>query len=141
MSKDKVLFVCAHGNARGPMAAAFLQDLAGDRFEAQSAGLEPAAIDPLAAAVMDELGLDISQGRTHNVFDLYREGRLYAHVITLCTESEERCPMFPGITKRLHWPVSDPAALEGSRKEQLTAARRIRDQIKKDVQGFIAEHP
>ncbi|BEQ14288.1 arsenate reductase ArsC [Desulfoferula mesophila] len=140
MSKDKVLFLCAHGNARGPMAEAFLNEMAGDRFEAQSAGLEPAAIDPLAAAVMDEIGLDIRREQTHNVFDLYRQGHLYAYVITLCTESEKRCPMFPGITHRLHWPVGDPADLPGSPEEQKAAARHIRDQIKKDVQGFLAEH-
>ncbi|MCB2192849.1 MAG: arsenate reductase ArsC [Deltaproteobacteria bacterium] len=140
MVKDRVLFVCVHDSARGQMAQAYLRKMAGDRFEVQSAGLDPAPVNPLAVAVMAEQGLDLSRNKAQNVFDLYREGHLYTYVITLCTESEDRCPMFPGITKRLHWPFSDPSELEGDHEQKMAAARHIRDQIKREVQSFIAEH-
>lgn len=140
MTKDKVLFVCVHNSARSQMAEAFLKDMAGKQFEVQSAGFEPAPLNPLAIAVMAEVGLDISKNQAQSVFKLYQEGRLFDYVITVCTESENRCPMFPGITKRLHWPFTDPASLEGSPEEKMSAARHIRDQIKQEVQNFIAEH-
>lgn len=140
MDKDKVLFVCVHNNARSQMAEAFLKDMAGKRFEVQSAGFEPAPLNPLAVAAMAEEGLDISKNQAQSVLKLYQGGRLFAYVITVCSEAEDRCPVFPGITKRLHWPFPDPSALEGSWEEKMAATRRIRDQIKQKVQRFVAEH-
>ena len=136
--KIKVLFVCVHNSARSQMAEAFLNQLAGDRIEAQSAGLEPGVLNPLAIEVMRESGLDISAKKTKGVFDFYKRGAIFNYVITVCDEaSAERCPIFPGITKRLHWSFADPAALPGSREEKLEAARRIRDEIRQAVLTFV----
>ncbi len=137
--KIRVLFVCIHNAARSQMAEAFLNRLTGDRFEAESAGLEPTEINPLAVEVMKELGIDISMNRAKSVFDLYKEGRLYRYVILVCDEAAERCPVFPGFATTLHWSFEDPAGFTGSREERLTKTREIREQISKRIAEFIAE--
>jgi arsenate reductase (thioredoxin) len=141
MKKDKVLFVCVHNSARSQMAEAFLNQIADDRFEASSAGLEPGVLNPLAVEVMQEMGIDISGNQTKDVFDLFKKGELYSFVITVCDGANaERCPVFPGIVSRLHWSFDDPAALQGSDEERLEAAREIRDQIRTSVLRFIMEY-
>ncbi|NJD37442.1 MAG: arsenate reductase ArsC [Geobacter sp.] len=141
MKKDKVLFVCIHNSARSQMAEALLNYLAGDRFEARSAGLEPGELNPLAVEVMQELGIDISANQTKDVFEMFKRGEIYGYVITVCDGANaERCPIFPGIVSRLHWSFSDPGALEGSWEEKLAATRLIRDEIRAAVEGFIAEY-
>ena len=141
MKKDKVLFVCVHNSARSQMAEAFLNHLAGDRFEARSAGLEPGELNPLAVEVMQELGIDISANQTKDVFEMFKQGEMYSFVITVCDGANaERCPVFPGIVSRLHWSFNDPAALQGNREEKLAAAREIRDQIRTSVARFVMEY-
>jgi arsenate reductase len=141
MKKDKVLFVCVHNSARSQMAEAFLNQIADDRFEASSAGLEPGVLNPLAVEVMQEMGIDISGNQTKDVFDLFKKGELYSFVITVCDGANaERCPVFPGIVSRLHWSFDDPAALQGSDEERLEAAREIRDQIRTSILRFIMEY-
>jgi arsenate reductase len=138
--KIKVLFVCIHNSARSQMAEALLNHLAGDFFEAQSAGLEPGVLNPLAVAAMNETGIDISTKRTKGVLDFYKSGAIFHYVITVCDAANaERCPIFPGVTKRLHWSFSDPAALPGNWEEKLEATRSIRDDIRKSVLTFINE--
>ena len=133
-TKTKVLFVCNHNSARSQMAEAFLKKHGGDRFLVESAGLQPTRINPLVVEVMKEEGIDLSGHGTQSVFELYKEGRLFDYVITVCDqETEKLCPVFPGITRRLHWPFPDPSRLEGSREEKLAALRKIRDLIKKAV--------
>lgn len=140
--KTRVLFVCVHNSARSQMAEAFLNHLAGDRFEGESAGLEPGPLNPLAVEVMKEAGIDISMNQAKSVFGLYKEGRLYNYVITVCEESQaERCPLFPGRMPRLHWPFQNPANLEGSREERLAKTREIRDRIRKRVEEFVRDDP
>lgn len=139
MEKMRVLFICRQNSARSQIAEAFLQYLAGDRYEAFSAGLEPGALNPLAVEVMKEAGIDISQQRAKSVFDLFRRGELFAYVITVCDEkTAEQCPVFPGITNRLHWSFQDPASLTGSPAEKLERMRGIRDRIRERVSAFIA---
>ncbi len=141
MRKKRVLFVCVHNSARSQMAEAYLKALAGDRFDAESAGFEPTTINPLAIAVMKEDGIDISGNTTQSVFDLFKEGRLYNYVITVCDESvAQQCPVFPGITSRLHWSFTDPAAFTGSQQEKLDKARALRDEIKQTVREWIQAH-
>ena len=85
--KINVLFVCVHNSARSQMAEAFLKKYGGDRFEAESAGIEPGALNPAAVEAMKEVGIDISQNKTKSVFDLYKQYWLYGYVITVCDES------------------------------------------------------
>ncbi|SHI84135.1 arsenate reductase [Desulfatibacillum alkenivorans DSM 16219] len=139
MQKTRVLFVCEHNSARSRMAEAFLNALAGDRHMVESAGFDIAPVNPLAAKVMAELGMDITAKESQKVFDLYKSGRIYEFVITVCDESlAEQCPVFPGIVRRCHWSFPDPWNLEGSEEEQLEKTRAIRDQIKGAVEEWLA---
>jgi arsenate reductase (thioredoxin) len=139
MKKTKVLFVCVHNSARSQMAEAWLNFLYGDRFEAQSAGLEPGRLNPLVVAAMVEAGLDISQNKTKSVFDFFKRGELFSWVITVCDESAaERCPLFPGMVKRLHWSFPDPSRLTGTAEEKMAAIRKIRDAIRDTVKAWGA---
>lgn len=140
MDKKKVLFVCIHNSARSQMAEAFLNLLAADRFEAESAGLEPGVLNPLVVEVMKEIGIDISQNATKGVFDFIRQGKLFHYVITVCDEtSGKQCPIFPGYAKRLHWNFPDPSVLAGTHNEKLQATRRIRDEIKARIDAWLKE--
>ncbi|MGQ9673998.1 MAG: arsenate reductase ArsC [Candidatus Aminicenantales bacterium] len=139
MKKKRVLFVCVNNSARSQMAEAFLNTLAGSKFEAESAGLEPGELNPLAVRVMKEVGIDISQNKTKSVFDLYRSGQLFSYVVTVCDEkAAQRCPDFPGLlVKTINWSIDDPASFSGSDEEKLEKMRRIRDEIKAKVEAFI----
>jgi len=138
--KQRVLFICVHNSARSQIAEAFLDKICGDQFEAHSAGLEPGKLNPLAVEAMREIGIDISQKRTQSVFDVFKSGELFSYVISVCDEtSAERCPIFPGVAKRLHWSFADPAALTGRREERLAGTRKIRDQIRARVEMWCDE--
>lgn len=141
MGKLKVLFVCVHNSARSQMAEAFLNNLAGDRFQAESAGMEAGVLNPLAVEVMKEEGIDISRNKIKSVFDKYKRGELFSYVVTVCDEANaQTCPIFPGLrTQTLHWSFEDPAAFEGSQEEKLGKTRRVRDAIKEKVLEFIAK--
>jgi arsenate reductase len=129
--KLKILFICQHNSGRSQIAEAYLRQLHGDHFDIESGGLEPAdVINPLVVAVMAEVGVDLSQKKTQTVFDLFKAGKLYDHVITVCSDSESKCPIFPGITKRWHWPFPDPAKVTGTEAEKLEQVRGIRNRIK-----------
>lgn len=142
MEKTKVLFVCVHNATRSQMAEAFMNHLCGDSYEAESAGLEPTEVSPLVIEAMMEVGIDVSRNRSKSVFDFFKEGRLYGFVITVCDESNsERCPIFPGITAKLHWSFEDPSRFTGSDEERLEKVRRLRGQIKDKVQAFCTERP
>lgn len=140
MVKKRVLFVCIHNSARSQMAEAFLTELCGDTFEAQSAGLEPGTLNPLAVAAMAEIGVDISGKETTGVFDLVEAGETYSYVVTVCDETAaERCPVFPGRAQRLHWSFPDPGALEGTWEERLARTREIRDAIRDRIRSWCEE--
>ena len=140
MRKRKILFVCVHNSARSQMAEAFLKQLDNGCFEADSAGLEPGTLNPLAVDVMNEIGIDISQQPTNDVFEFMQQERQFDYVITVCDESVgERCPIFPGMAERLHWTLEDPASLSGSYEEKLAKTRMIRDQIRQRVTFFLEE--
>jgi arsenate reductase len=138
--KKKVLFICVHNSARSQMAEAFLNQMCGEFFEAQSAGLEPGTLNPVVVEVLQEVGLDISRKKTQAVFNVLKRAELFAYVITVCSEAEaEGCPIFPGIAERLHWPFPDPSKLTGSREERLARVREIRDQIQRKIEEFCRE--
>jgi arsenate reductase len=142
MEKTKVLFVCVHNAARSQMAEAFMNHLRGDSYEAESAGLEPTEVNPLVIEAMKEVGIDISGNMSKSVFNFFKEGRLYGFVITVCDETNaERCPIFPGITAKLHWSFEDPAAFTGSSEERLAKIRTLRDSIKARVLEFCQNRP
>jgi arsenate reductase len=141
MNTPKILFICVHNSARSQMAAAFLNDICGAEFDAQSAGLEPGTLNPLVVEVMREAGLDISRNKTQAVFDVFKSGQLFTYVITVCSEAEAGgCPIFPGPARRLHWPFPDPSKVEGTHGEKTEQIRKIRDTILARVEQFCAEN-
>ena len=140
--KKNVLFVCIHNSARSQMAEAFLNRICGDKFEAYSAGLEPGKLNPVVVEAMNEIGIDISGNTTKSVFDMFKSGKLFAYVITVCDEaSAERCPIFPGVTQRLHWSFPDPSAFRGSPAEVLQKTREVRDSIKERIEAWCVQAP
>lgn len=135
----KVLFLCVHNSARSQMAEAFLKKYAGDRFDVESAGLEPGTLNPYVIRAMAESGIDISGNPTKSAFELFKAGRSFQIVIAVCSkEAQERCPVFPGLAERHHWPFDDPSAMKGSDEEIMAGVRRVRDQIEAAVKDFIA---
>ncbi len=138
MKKTSVLFICVHNSARSQMAEAFLNEWGSDRFNAESAGLEPGVLNPLVVRAMAEVGIDISAKKTRSAHDLLRQGRWYGWVITVCDESQaEACPIFPGAGRRLHWGFPDPAAFIGSEEEKMAQVRVVRDRIAAKIREWL----
>jgi arsenate reductase (thioredoxin) len=138
MSKPRVLFLCTGNSARSQMAEAFLRHDAGDRFEAHSAGLEPRDIHPYTRQVMAEIGFDLAGHRSKNL-DEYLGKMHFGYLITVCSNAEKNCPLFPGVSVREYWPFDDPAAYEGTEEERLAKFREVRDLIRSRVQAWIAQ--
>jgi arsenate reductase len=131
----RVLFLCTHNSARSQMAEGFLRAMAGDRFEAGSAGTEKTSVNPLAIRAMAELGVDLS-GHTSKVYeDVASEG--WDFLITVCDDANERCPWVPGSVKRLHWSFADPSRATGTEEERLAVFRRVRDQIRERLTDWL----
>jgi arsenate reductase (thioredoxin) len=141
-SSPRVLFICVRNSGRSQMSEAFLKHYAGDRFHAQSAGLEPGELNPLVVDAMAEVGIDISQNKTKSVFDTWKSGELFQYVIAVCdVESAEKCPIFPGPTTRLHWSFRDPSNVTGTYEQKLKKVRQIRDEIAARIQEWLASLP
>lgn len=138
MKKAKVLFLCTGNSARSQMAEAFLRKYGGDRFEAFSAGLRPTGIHPYTKQVMEEIGIDMS-GQYSKGLDQFLGKEHFGYLITVCDRAEQECPIFPGVSVRLHWPFEDPVAFKGSEEEKLNKFREVRDQIEARVRLWLAE--
>ncbi|HTU81220.1 MAG TPA: arsenate reductase ArsC [Candidatus Acidoferrales bacterium] len=138
--KRSVLFVCVHNSARSQMAEVFLNARCPHDFHAESAGLEPGTLNPLVVDVMREAGIDISHKQTKSAFELFEAGRRYDFVVTVCYDAgAERCPVFPGAGRSLHWSFPDPSALQGTRDERLESVRAIRDAIATRIERWCEE--
>jgi len=140
MDKIRVLFLCVHNSARSQMAEAYLKQFGEGKFEAESAGLEPGKLNPLAVEVMREDGIDISNNPTNDVFEFFKQGKRFHYVITVCDAgSSARCPVFPGMTKKIAWDFPDPSMFTGAHEEKLAKTRDVRNNIKTAVKKFVAE--
>jgi arsenate reductase (thioredoxin) len=137
VTRQRVLVLCTHNSARSQMAEGLLRALASDRFDVASAGTEANRVHPLAIRAMEELGIDLRGHRSKTVDELLREP--WDYVITVCDSANERCPLFPGRTTRLHWSFEDPSAATGSEDERLAVFRRVRDAIAARLRGWVAE--
>lgn len=137
--KKRVLILCTGNSARSQMAEGLLRHIAGDRFEVESAGVEPSHVRPQAIEAMRERGIDISGQRSKSVDEFSRQE--FDYVITVCDNANERCPVFPGKTERIHWSFDDPAAAEGDEAARLAVFRRVRDEIENRLREFSSEKP
>ena len=140
MREKNILFVCIHNSARSQIAEALCNQMCAGRFHAISAGLTPGKLNPLAVEVLKEEGIDISNKATRDVFDIVKSAQMFAFVVTVCDEtSAERCPIFAGLTTRLHWSFSDPSQFEGNWEEKLEKTRAVREEIRAKLKEFCAE--
>jgi len=119
------------------MAEGLWRHLTGGRDDVFSAGTKPAQVRAEAIAAMREIGIDISGHRSKSVEEFV--GQEFAWVITVCDNANESCPVFPGKTRRLHWPFADPAAVMGAEALRLAAFRDVRNRIYERIRGFLAE--
>ena len=134
--KVQVLFICTGNSARSQMAEGLLRKKAGDMADVYSAGTEPAEdVHALAKRMMTENGIDPSSQYPKSV-SIYLRKKLNI-IVTTCDGARENCPFFPGNAKRLHWGLSDPAAVEGNEETRLTAFRKTFAEISERVSDLV----
>lgn len=137
MLTPRMLILCTGNSARSQIAEGLMRHYAGDEFEVFSAGLDPKGVNPLAIQVMKEIGIDISHHTSKDVRTFL--GQSFAYLITVCSNAEDRCPIFPGVFFRLFWPFDDPAAVEGTEAEKLAKFREVRDLIDVKIKMWLTE--
>ncbi|WP_300345280.1 arsenate reductase ArsC [Nesterenkonia sp.] len=127
--EPQVLFVCVHNAGRSQMAAAWLRELGGGRIRVRSGGTEPAdQVNPVAVEVMAEVGIDISEEKTHEM----SAATLQESDVVVTMGCGDDCPYYPG--KRYEdWPLEDPAG------KDVETVRRIRDAIRQRVENLVRE--
>lgn len=136
MSKvKKIFFLCTGNSARSQMAEGLVRSLGKDSWEVKSAGIFPSYVHPLAIRVMEEIGIDISQQTSKSMDEFLNEE--FDYIITLCDHAAMACPIFPGQGKRLDWSFEDPASAIGTIEERLVVFRRVRDEIKANLEDFL----
>ena len=136
VQKSRVLFLCTGNSCRSQMAEGLLRNLAGDRFDALSAGANPSGyVHPLAIDVMSEIDVDISaqQSKSINEF-LPPNGQVPHLIISVCDSARKQCPVFPLSVEQIHLPFDDPAQATGTRDQQLPIFRRVRDEIRAEIE-------
>jgi arsenate reductase (thioredoxin) len=135
--KPLILVLCTGNSCRSHMAEGFLRTLSRDAFRVASAGSKPAGyVHPLAIRAMAEAGIDIS-GHTSKHMNEFLD-RDVETVITVCGNADQVCPTYPGQVNRHHWPFADPAHATGSEEEQMHVFRKVRDQIKRGCEVYVA---
>lgn len=136
MPKIKVLILCTGNSARSQMAEGLLRHDGGESFTVESAGVNPSHVRPEAIQAMQEIGIDISGHRSKSVDEF--SGQDFDYVITVCDNAKEACPIFPGKTQRIHQSFEDPPPPGAkSAEETLSIFRRVRDEIRAWLKGFI----
>lgn len=134
MNKKRVLILCTGNSARSQMAEGLLRNLAGDKFEVESAGTIASFVRPQAIAAMAEIGIDIS-GHRSKCLDEFLDTE-FEYVITVCDNANESCPVFPGNARRIHWSFDDPAEAKGDDEDVAEVFRRVRDEIREKLRSF-----
>lgn len=134
----RVLILCTGNSARSQMAEGLMRHYGGGRVEVFSAGTHPKGVHPLSIRVMREIGIDISHHESKSL-DRFLNQR-FDYVITVCDRANESCPLFPGNPRRVHWSISDPAAVVGSNEEQLHAFRAAQEELAQRIKSFVDLH-
>ena len=137
----RLMFLCTGNSCRSQMAEGWARKLAGEQGEnwvaVQSAGIEAHGKNPRAITVMQEAGVDISgQESTRVTDDMFEETDL---VVTVCGHADEHCPVLPGSTRKIHWPLDDPAKAQGSEEAIMQTFRNSRDDIRSRVEALLSE--
>lgn len=133
--KKRILFLCTGNSARSQMAEALAGLIAGDLFDAKSAGTHPAGLNPLTVQAMEEIGVDVRHARSKHLEEFV--GQSFDYVITVCDRAKETCPIFPSASRVLHWSFEDPAAAPAA--ERFAAFRQVRDEIADRLCRFVLD--
>ena len=134
--KKRVLILCTGNSARSQMAEGLLREIAGNKFEVESAGVAPSSVRPEAVEAMQEIGIDISGHRSKSVDEFV--GRQFDYIITVCDNAKESCPVFSGQAKRIHQSFEDPPPeTVGDYQSRLEIFREVRDEISRWLNLFI----
>jgi len=133
----KVMFLCTANSCRSQMAEGFAREFGKGIIEVYSAGLMAAGVHRRAAAVMKEMGIDITKQRSKEIDEkILKQMDI---IVTLCIYAEEYCPSTHAGIKRIHWPVRDPVGTFGSEEMVMRDFRRARDEIREKVEGLISD--
>jgi arsenate reductase (thioredoxin) len=135
-----VLFLCVHNSARSQIAEEYFKKFTSGKIPAESAGLEPGKLNPYVVRALKEDGIDITGKKTQDVQELWKAGKRYRYVVTVCSrEAAEKCPIFPGVAEKFHWPFDDPSTFTGSDEEIMERVRKVRDEIRDKVREFAED--
>lgn len=133
--KKRVLFLCTSNRCRSQMAEALVNHDLGDRFQAFSAGTKPTTPHPMAIEVLAEIGVAHPNARSKHMDEF--KGVHFDHVITLCDNADQVCPVFIGGVKRVHMGFDDPDKSTGNPEQVVATFRRIRDEIREKVERYL----
>jgi arsenate reductase len=131
----KIIFLCTGNSCRSQMAEGFMRNMAGDKFQVVSAGVEPTQVNPYAIKAMAEVDIDISSHKSKSVNEFLNQK--FDYVITVCNHARQVCPVFPGQNQDIHWDIEDPANFKGSEQDKIKFFRKIRDEIKEKCLEFL----
>lgn len=123
----RVLILCTANSARSQMGEGLLREIGGGKIAVESAGAHPTRVREEAAAVMREIGIDLSGHRSKSVAEF--EGQEFDVVLTVCDNARDACPVFAGAKRMVHHAFADPAAEQGDWEKRLAAFRRVRDEM------------
>ena len=134
VKKKKILFLCTKNSVRSQMAEGLMRYFRGEAFDACSAGVDPRWVHPLAIAVMQEIGIDISKQRSKHVDEF--QSIAIDYVVSLCDNAAAACPLFDGSGTRIHHAFTNPADAEGTEEEKKSVFRRVMDELKEYILSF-----
>ncbi|HID37505.1 MAG TPA: arsenate reductase (thioredoxin) [Ghiorsea sp.] len=135
--KKKVLFLCTGNACRSQMAEGWLKALGGDTYDVYSAGIVAHGKNPRAIAAMKQAGVDISEQKSEALDPVLLDE--IDLLITVCGNADESCPTIPASCEKQHWPFDDPAKATGSEEEIMAEFYRVRDQIRRKLEGFVQQ--
>ena len=136
----RILVLCTGNSCRSILAEALFRKLAGDRVAVESAGSEPAGyVNPRTIQVLDEAGFEHAWARSKSMTEFL--DREFVHVLTVCDDAAEACPVFPGPAVRTHWSIPDPARATGTDEEVLAVYRATLADLRERIEAFLATLP
>jgi arsenate reductase len=134
---ERILFLCTGNSCRSQMAEGWAKHLGGGSVQVDSAGIEAHGKNPRAIAVMAEAGIDIANQESTRVTEAMLQQATV--VVTVCGHADEHCPAVPASTKKIHWPLTDPAKAQGTEERVMAQFRATRDEVKRRVQELLKE--
>ena len=133
----RILVLCTGNSCRSIIAEALFRELGGERVAVSSAGSQPAgSVNPRTIEVLDEAGIGHEWARSKSMAEFL--DREFDHVLTVCDDAAEACPVFSGPAVRTHWSIPDPARARGTEAEQLAVYRATLADLRVRIAGFLA---